>query len=277
MKYVILDTDLGCDSDDIGAISVLQNLERNNLIKILSMTSVSSFLEPAKAINIINEHYQNTVRIGMNKSNNYGYKDGYANDICSKYTTNVNDFEESTKVLIDTLSTVKEKVILISVGPLINLCNLLKSSLGEILIMEKVDKLYTMAGSFNSSNPEWNILEDIESAKYVVDNFPRPIIMVPFEVGANVFTGKNLLKSDTPMGLGYFIHNRGPRQSWDPITCYLACEQNSSIFQLSGFGKIRIDEFGVTTFEIGAGQDQFVLNDFDGNRVEALLEELMKP
>ena len=78
------------------------------------------------------------------------------------------------------------------------------------------------------------------------------------------------------MGYGYYIHNKGPRQSWDPITVYYAVT-NSNLFKLSKKGIIKIDDKGVTTFTEGTGNHQYMLNDFDKKGVEKLLDEVMIP
>ena len=274
-KKVILDTDLGCDSDDIGAIVILQNLAKSGLADIEAMTSVNSNLEPALVIDYINSYYQNTVPLGMNKSNDYGIKDGYALDICNKYHLPKKEFNSSNDVLINTLLN-QDKVTLITIGPFTNIATLLKDELGRKLLNEKVDVMYSMAGNFVSNNPEWNVTEDIESAKFVLENYHGSLVFVPFEIGCDVFSARTLLASDTLMGYGYYIHNKGPRQSWDPITVYYAVT-NSNLFKLSKKGTIKIDDKGVTTFTEGTGNHQYMLNDFDKKGVEKLLDEVMIP
>ena len=63
MKKVILDTDLGCDSDDIGAVVILNRLFKENLVFPLSITSVNSNIEPAIVIEEINKYYGNDILI----------------------------------------------------------------------------------------------------------------------------------------------------------------------------------------------------------------------
>ena len=84
MKKLILDTDLGCDSDDIGAVVLLNQIYKEKKVLPLLITSVNSNIEPALVIEEINKHYNNEFLIGMNKSNNYGINNGYAVDVVDK-------------------------------------------------------------------------------------------------------------------------------------------------------------------------------------------------
>jgi len=69
MKRVILDTDLGCDCDDAGAMAVLHNLEKSNLCQILTISSCTSREDAARAIKIINSYYSNSeLPIGVYKT-----------------------------------------------------------------------------------------------------------------------------------------------------------------------------------------------------------------
>lgn len=272
---VILDTDLGCDSDDIGAMCILHNLNKQGLIHILGITSVNSNIEPALVIDAINNHYGTNLLVGMNKANDYGINNGYALDIVNEYKLNKKEFRSSTDVLIELLSN-NDNVTLITVGPLTNIATLVQDEEGCRLINEKVNIIYSMAGNFISDNAEWNITEDIQSAQLVLKKYKGNLVFVPYEVGADVYTNRNLLNSDTLMGYGYYVHNKGPRQSWDPITVYYAITLSNQ-FRLSEKGTISIDNNGVTTFECNNGKHQFMLNDFDKERVEKLLEEVMIP
>ena len=274
MKKIILDTDLGCDSDDIGALVILNQLYNQKKVLPLCITSVNSHLEPALFIDEINKHYGNQILIGMNKCNNYGIDNGYAVDVVNKFNISKDkDYPNSIDVMRKVLVEESDKIDLITIGPLTNIFYFIKSY-GVELLNEKVDTMYLMAGNFVSSNAEWNITEDIEALLLVLKEFKGKMVFVPFEVGYDVLTARNLLNSDTMMGYGYYVHNQGPRPSWDPITVYYAIT-SSSEFTLSEAGVVSCSEKGVTTFNKGNGNHYYMLNNFDKLRVEKILEELM--
>ena len=276
MKKVILDTDLGCDSDDIGAVVILNQLYKQKKVLPLCITSVNSHVEPALVIEEINKHYHNEFLIGMNKSNNYGIDNGYAFDICKKFNISKNkDYLCSVEVIKKVLDEQTEPIELITVGPLTNIGNFIKIY-GADLLNEKVSVIYSMAGNFVSSNAEWNITEDIESFKTVLDNFNNKMVFIPFEIGCDVFTARNLLNSDTLMGYGYHVHSKGVRPSWDPITVFYGITLSEE-FKLSNKGTVLCSSNGVTTFSEGEGKHYYLVNDFDKKKIENILEELMTP
>ena len=209
----------------------------------------------------------------MNKSNDNGIKDGYAKKIVDNYNlSTARCYADSCDVIKKTLEN-EEYVTLITIGPLTNIAMFIKKY-GCSLLNEKVKEIYLMAGNFVSNNPEWNITEDIESLKIVLKEYTGNMIFIPFEIGCDVFTARNLLTSDTLMGYGYFVHNQGPRQSWDPITVYYAIT-DSDEFTLSPKGTVLCDDSGVTTFTLGNGNHYYMLNNFDKKKIENILEEIM--
>ena len=274
MKKVILDTDLGCDSDDIGAVVILNQFYNQKKVLPLCITSVNSNIEPALFIEQINKYYGNDILVGMNKSNDYGINNGYSVDVCEKYNISRDKYiPSSDDVLKEVLDKQSEAIELITIGPLTNISSFIKVY-GADLLNEKVSVMYLMAGNFVSENPEWNITEDIAAMQHVLSEYKGKMVFVPFEIGEDVFTARNLLASDTMMGYGYYVHNKGPRQSWDPITVYYALTLSEE-FKLSNKGTVSCSDSGVTTFKEGEGNHYYMLNNFDKVKVEQLLEELM--
>ena len=274
MKKIILDTDLGCDSDDIGALVILNQLYNQKKVLPLCITSINSHLEPALLIAEINKYYGNQILIGMNKCNNYGIDNGYSVDVVNKFNISRDkDFPSSIDVIKKVLLAESGKIDLITVGPLTNIYYFIKNY-GVELLNEKVDTMYLMAGNFASNTTEWNISEDIEAFLLVLKEFKGKMVFIPFEIGYDVLTARNLLNSDTMMGYGYYVHNQGPRPSWDPITVYYAITLSDE-FTLSEAGVVSCNEKGVTTFSKGKGNHYYMLNNFDKARIEKVLEELM--
>ena len=280
MKNIILDTDIGTDSDDIGALSILCNLHRQRKINLIAVTSCTSTVEPVATVDAICSWYGVTVPCGNSKVP-YGDDDqhgGYARAIAKAYPRDVGAVPDAVKVLRKAL--LKGNVTLVTIGPLNNVARLIKSPADEIsdktgaeLFAENVKELYSMAGSFANDWAEWNVKEDIAAMQVVAKHVACPWTLVPFEAGVIVKTGANFLADvDSPMKLGYFVHNGGPRESWDPITAYCAAVK---CLPTSSWGKLQVDDSGVTTLTGSKGNARFVKADFDVKEVTEKLEKLM--
>ena len=57
MLKIIIDTDIGCDCDDAGALAVAHCLEKNGYCNLISMTHCTSRVDGCCAIDIINRYY----------------------------------------------------------------------------------------------------------------------------------------------------------------------------------------------------------------------------
>ncbi|MCM1289656.1 MAG: nucleoside hydrolase [Corallococcus sp.] len=280
MKNIILDTDIGTDSDDIGALSILCNLARQRKINLLAVTSCTSTTPPICTIDAICNWYGLRVPMGNSKVP-YGDDDqhgGYARAVAKAYPRSVEPVSDAVSVLRKAL--LHGNVTLVTVGPLNNIARLLDSSADEIspksgaeLFRENVTEMYSMAGSFVNDWPEWNVAEDFAAMQAVAKTVTCPWTLIPYEAGINVKTGANFLASaDSPMKLGYFVHNGGPRESWDPITSYCAAVE---CLPTSDWGGLAVSDSGVTTLQKGNGNARYVLANFDVDELTNKLEKLM--
>lgn len=283
VKNIVLDTDIGTDSDDIGALSILCNLARQQKIRLLAVTSCSSITEPVRVADMICECYGVSVPMGKSLAP-YGDDEAhnvYARKLCDSYKSRLDGQEIPSAVSVLRRALVGGNVTLVAIGPLNNISALLDSQPDEIspldgvsLLNSCVTELYAMAGSFATSDPEWNVAEDVGAFHKLLREVTCPITFIPFEVGYKVRTATNFLNGeDCPMKAGYLIHNGGaPRESWDPITAYCAAVQ---CLPTTDWGVVHCDERGVTTFEGGGGNHRVVRADFDVADVTARLESLM--
>ena len=280
MKNIILDTDIGTDSDDIGALSILCNLARANKINLLAVTSCTSTTEPVCTIDAICDWYGIKVPVGNSKVP-YGDDEqhgGYARAVAKAYPREYTQIPDAVSVLREAL--LRGNVTLVTVGPLNNIARLLQSGAdgiseknGAQLFAENVTEMYSMAGTFTNDWPEWNVAEDVAAMQIVANAVTCPWTLVPFEVGVKVKTGAGFLAgADSPMKLGYFVHNGAPRESWDPITAYCAALE---CMPASDWGKVKVASNGVTTFKQGLGNARYVKDDFDIDELTSKLEKLM--
>ncbi len=301
MKDIILDTDIGCDCDDAGALALLHRLEDLGECSIKAVTSSSSRLDGAACIDAINKYYKKNIPVGMNLNQGFLDKEPYGNYSHAVSRIYPNDYKEkqakeAVLLLRETLfQHPKKSIVLVVIGPFNNLANLLRSEKDELinksgveLVNEKVSRVIVMGGHFPKDGEvmhlgneimkaEWNILQDIKSAQLVLNLCPVEIVFCPFEIGL-VKTGYKLLSGNnqSPVKLCYELHSNGPRESWDPITCYYAVRDLNQLWDISPYGDIEILENGVSKFkENPLGKCRYLINNDRSNQVGKVLDELI--
>ena len=284
MKKIILDTDIGVDCDDAVAIALLLGLQKRNLCQLLGVSTSTARSGATSAVRAILDYYGETdIPCGRmytpflpcDHTNNYAQK------LMDKYNKPEAE-EESVHLIRRLLANATEKVTLVAVGPLTTIAKLLQSEPDELsslsgmdLVKEKVDTFYTMSGRFIHNFGEWNVVQDIPSARFVFDNMPVNTIVSPGELGDVVYTGSSVAGRENHPVLdsliGFFEEqeNYTPtevymRQSWDPLTCYAAV-LGMDDFNISEKGDAKIDEFGVSTFTPNENGKFIILNSAKDN------------
>lgn len=273
MIDIIIDTDIGNDSDDAGALAIAHQLQQLGECNILAITSSTSRKDGALCIDAIN-HFYNCfdIQVGMSTRTSFldekmGYGQ-YSRAVTKQYPYALTTVPSSTTVLREALSKAKQKVVFITLGPLNNLQDLLLSGPdvispldGTTLFNQTVEKVVMMGGDFSPKSvvfmladqpmvAEWNILQDVPAAQYVIKQIQVPILFVPYSVGL-IKTGNTMFQKteyESPIKLSYMVHNNGPRQSWDPIAVYVAIRTPESLFKVSSSGTVDILDNGKTVF-----------------------------
>ncbi len=283
MRKIILDTDMGVDCDDAVALGLTLKAENAGLAELIGVTASTTRRGAVATINAICRYYGKTKPVGV-AARKIPCDDfnSYAAACADKFGES-DIAEPAVKLMRRLLAGSIGKVTLIAIGPLVNIADLLRSEAdeysslsGEELVENKVDEVYIMGGSFSANNAavgakpdfemaEWNILQDIESAQYVVKTLRRPVVFVPHEAGIFVFTSKE--EGDNPVwyAMQKFAENSGEdtslpirRFSWDPITCMCALYDLSKWFSLSPNGTVTVTDAGVTEF-IEGGNARFLV------------------
>ncbi len=230
---VILDSDIGPDCDDAGAAAVLNALADNGEAEILAMMCCISSPWGAPCLQAINTYYgRGTTPIGTLKTEGFlsEPKDEKYNKYIAHHYPNSLKSCVSAPDAIDLyrqiLSARPDKsVVIVAIGPLVNLKNLLASGpdrhshlSGRDLVDQKVKLLSVMGGAFPAGT-EWNFQQDPEAARVVTQHWPSPIIFSGFEIGYPIMTGKSLSRKsgpDNPVRKAYELYTEGmDRQSWN--------------------------------------------------------------
>jgi len=238
---VILDTDIGPDYDDVGALAVLHALADKGETKILATISCNAYETAAPTLSVLNTYYhreQIPVGVSADQKHSYLCPRLWAQGIIAKYPHRIksnNEAIEAVKLYRKILAAQKDSsVVVISIGPFTNLANLLNSGADEFsklngvqLVGRKVKRLVAMAGAIDSTGRggyESNVTTDIPAAQLVFKKWPGQIIISGFEIGRDVFTGMKLINNaaiqNSPVKDAYAISikydgSKIGRYSWD--------------------------------------------------------------
>lgn len=297
MVEYILDTDIGSDCDDAGAIALLHRLERNGECKVLAMTNCISRESAPACIDAINRYYgRPDIPIGTLPLEGYypkEIKNPYTNAIQKEFESSYpvgSKCESSVKVLRKAIAEADNKVALCSIGVLTNLRLLLQSAPDEFsplngveLVKNKVFCLYIMCGDFSENyltkEPEFNVRCDIESAKYVFENFPSEIEILPCEIGERIKVGTLLLqegKKENPVRRCYELYCNCERFTWDIITALLMVRPDEDYWVKTEKGTVTVNDDGRTVFTVAKkGNCRYIKGITKEYDVKTLMEELI--
>lgn len=243
---LIIDTDLGFDVDDVGAIAVAHALADQGHADILGIVCNTGRDACIVGVDIVNTYYGRKVPIGSFKGKFGSYTDNgqdghYINEVKSKFSHTVNsrdDVPSALDVYKNALENAADKSVTIaSIGETTNLQDLLNNY--KDLVKQKVKKIVYMDGDFNfgCANGAYGPNDECwKSAQSVVANMPSPDVEQIFQLhGDNHngwWTGNNAkcsMDNNNPVHVAYsaMCRNTGwcdnyGRDSWDLNTVYVA-------------------------------------------------------
>ena len=132
--FIILDTDIAPDYDDVGAMAVLHSLADRGEAKILATVSCNVFETTAPTLSVLNTYFKRSeIPIGVTQSDkpNKDCKQKWAEAIVEKYPhsmTKNEDVWEAVQLYRRILSVQpNESVTIVSIGFFTNLAMLLNS------------------------------------------------------------------------------------------------------------------------------------------------------
>jgi Inosine-uridine preferring nucleoside hydrolase len=216
---IIFDTDFGVDADDLGALVMLLNFIDKQECQLLAIMSCNLEQYTVSAIDAVNRFYNHpdipvATRKGQTSIEDWNYTKPLVDNL--DYKLSYNDVPDATILYRRILDQSEDQSItIVTVGPLINIQNLLKSEAdsisildGKELIEKKVKEFVIMGGQFPTGENEWNFDGQMPGVtKYVIENISVPITFSGFELGDKIKTGRifNTLEKDTPLYIG-FMH-----------------------------------------------------------------------
>jgi inosine-uridine nucleoside N-ribohydrolase len=296
---VILDTDMGPDCDDAGALAVLHALADQDRATVLGVLYCTSIPSGPGCVDAINRFYgRPDIPVGALAEE--GFLRGHQYEKYAPYIAANFDHRFKTSRPPEAVSLCRQilsgrpdaSVDIIGIGPMKNLAGILNSKAdancpqsGVELVGRTVRRLVVMGGGFAPDEKgvvpaEWNIAQDCVAAQTVMQRWPTPIVMCPSEAGGFVMTGKRLMAEcaeSNPVKKAYDIYTHGSgRNSWDLVTVYYAVCGESGIWELSEPGTIEINDQAVSRLCVHPdGRHRYVRTIAPVAQVEAVLEPLL--
>ena len=283
---IIFDTDMGNDVDDVIALATLHAFETRGEAKILAVTITKDNRWAAPFVDLLNTYYGRPgIPLGMVRNGVTPEDGNYLAVVAGKQrpggallyprkVTPETAVPDAQTVLRQTLEAQPDaSVVIVQVGFSTNLARLLDSPADAIsplaggdLVKHKVRLLVMMAGRFTDSQLEYNIERDIPAARKLFAGWPTPIVVSPFELGAQTTYPAFRVDRDFryvpdhPLADAYRAYQKMPYDEplWDPTAALYAVWPDAGYFNLSPEGRVSVNDKGVTTFSAGGGQHRIL-------------------
>ena len=294
---IIVDTDIGPDYDDVGALAVLHALVDKGLAKPLAVMASNKNELVAPTIDVLNTFFgRSSLPIGApkGKAADIGAWQKWPEMLISKYPHAIRTTDEvpdAVKLYRKILSQQPDSSVTIaSIGFLTNLSNLLDSKADEYshlsgreLVKKKVKRLVSMAGWFPQGR-EFNLYTDSSASDNVFNHWPTTIIFSGFEIGKEIKTGLGLihdddLKSPVKDVFAWCIpkakEDSAGRMSWDETTVLVAIRGVQPYFGLKR-GHIMIQGGHNSWKDDPNGSQYYLTKAMPYNEIAAILQSYMK-
>ena len=276
---IVFDTDIGGDCDDAGALAMLHRLCDLEEAQLVAVTA--SYASPfvAGCIDAVNTYFGRKVPVGVCYDRTDKGEWIYGGALCKEFP---NEYPESTfgeengtpdavKLLRKVLSQAEDhSITFVVTGSMTTAAGLVCSTpdefsplFGKELISQKICRTVVMGGSFYGEQSfsdylerngkdyaEWNILEDIASARVMCEEWPGEVVFSGFEIGLWCVTMKEYVEkapTDSPVKRAYELHPAGKngRESWDH-TAILEAVRPGKYWYYHPWGQVGVNEDGVT-------------------------------
>lgn len=274
---LVFDTDMGNDVDDALALAMLHALESRGECRLIAVTITKDNPWSAVYVDLVDTFYGRAqIPVGMVKGSGIAPNASPMIQVPSQRKRPDGSFvyprrlasgaeaPDSVALLRRVLAAEADaSVVIVQVGFSTNLARFLGSSpddasplSGRDLARRKVRLLSMMAGNFAEPKPEYNVQTDIPSAQELFRDWPTPIVVSGFEIGASIlFPAASIERDfsyvpDHPIAEAYRNYMKMPydRPTWDLTAALYAVRPDRGYFTLSPPGAISVDTRGVTHF-----------------------------
>ncbi|MCY3019500.1 MAG: nucleoside hydrolase [Planctomycetota bacterium] len=295
---IILDTDMGGDCDDVGALFILHGAVERGEAKLLATMGCISSDAIAPCLDAINTWFGRPgIPVGTLKDPGFLVGPHYTSEIARCFPHKFpsgKDYPDAVMLYRQLLAKQPDgSVVVVAIGPLRNLANLLKSrpddaspSDGPTLVAKKVKRLDVMGGKYPPSaskkDGEWNFVQDAAAAALVCSAWPTPVLFNG--EGGSTCSGRRVtyeMPEHNPLTMAYTAYPgvgfAGDRLSWDPISCLVAVRGATPWYKVVRGGvNVTDGTKGINTWQAGTdrGHSYLVLQSRKAE-IEKALEDMM--
>jgi len=279
VPLLIFDTDMGNDIDDLMALALIHSLEARGLCRLIAVTSTKDHPLSVPLIDAANTFYGNHVPLGAVRNGVTRDEGKYLGMVRAmdngrvRYPHTIKsgeDVPDAVRVLRRALAESPDgSVIIVQVGFSTNLARLLDTQGDDVsplngvdLVKAKVKLLSVMAGYFKTvsgdekPHREYNVVEDIPSAKKLVEKSPVPIVFSGYEIGQALgYPSVSILRdyNYVPHHIvkeGYILYSPPPhdRPTWDLTSVLYAVLPEAGYFGVSEPHRVTVTDEGITAF-----------------------------
>jgi len=254
-RRVILDTDIGPDCDDAGAIALLNHWADEYGFEISAIINCTSNRYGTACIDALCTYFNRPdVLIGEYKPEGFNdkglkYNKFIAENFPNKYLNGEKEAWDSTALYEKILSESEDDgVIIVTIG-MLNTAWLAYEKYPE-LFERKVHAVVPMAAEYKNGY-EYNIYCHVEAAENFCKKYPGDIFFSGYELGVDIMTGFEVADDNDPVNKAYGLYcgEKRIRNSWDLVTVMFAVFGTEKFFGLTETGKVIIDAKGNNTFE----------------------------
>ena len=274
-EKVILDTDMGSDCDDVGALALLHEYANQGNAEILGVIYSSGAVPYGVGIiDAINRYYDHsTIPIGANYDETFGdpvdkmNAQALANDTLVFHNTYISNRDVAEQTILNRKLLVAQNdnsITYITIGHTKGLYDLMVSkpdsisNLSGAALVNKKIKRWVALGALKSSNIEleyytkdWNFFSNGTAiyTAYLLKHFVKPIYFV--DGGSKVMTGGslentakgNIVRETYEEWLWNFQKKtlKDQRPSWDLVTVYFAIKGVGEYFEILDKGYLYFD------------------------------------
>lgn len=294
---LILDTDIGPDYDDVGAMAMLHGLADKGECQILATIASDKYANAAAVLSVLNTYFgRPNLPIGVPKGKAVDIPpaQGWDAVLVKRYPHAIKSNAQAQDAIAlyrKILAQQPDKsVTIITVGFLTNMANLLDSKAdknsplaGKELVQKKVKQLVCMAGGFPKGD-EFNVKMDAAASKKAYDNWPTTVVFSGFEIGERVFTGIPLIKSNiqsSPVKDVFAIsipkggeEDKNGRKSWDQTAVLVAVRGWEKYYTVKP-GKFVCHADGTNTWDAKGKGHLYLVEKMPAAQVSKLINDLM--
>ncbi len=241
---IVVDLDYNSDVDDVCAVRIATQLDRDGRIELKAMASSTQGMDSAKALHAQLSHDgYGEVPIGYSTgtiSRGSPYWESLIKNYYNEATFFCCDSTTLYKEVLKTAAEEEQTVRIATTGYLVNIEHLIKDPEGYELLRENADFLYVTGGEWTGGY-DHNFSytkEAAEAIKFVSENCPIPIVFSSYlsiqEEEGFVMCGGAVLQKDVaqkdPITIAFRSYEErneadlsAGRFAWDPICVWAAC------------------------------------------------------